>query len=406
MTGESALAIAVFSGVVMALVAMILVARRLVLPTDTVGVVVNDRRPFDVPRSTRLLAALESQGLALPSACGGKGTCGQCRVTLLAPFPPAVPAESALLSADEIAAGVRLACQQSLRQDVALRLPEAIFGVSRWICRVRSVRSVGTLIRELVAELPPGEKIDFRAGGFVQITAPPYTVRFRDLPVDPEVRSEWDRLDLWRHASGTDVPVSRAYSLANSPEEDRIVMLLVRLATPPPLAPPHTPAGVVSSYLFQVEPGSELAVTGPYGHFFANESDAEMIFIGGGAGMAPMRSHILDQLRRIRTTRAISFWYGARTPREIPYRDLFDELAAEHANFRWMAAISEPDPEWTGEVGFIHEVLLRRYLADHPCPERCEYYLCGPPLMARAVQSMLATLGVPPEHVYFDDFGA
>ena len=403
---EPTLAILVFSGVVMVLVAMILVARRLLLPEGDVAIVVNDRLRFEVPRSTRLLAALESEGLQLPSACGGKGTCGQCRVTLVEPAPPVVPAESALLSPDEIAAGVRLACQQSLRDDVAVRVPEAIFGVSRFQCRVRSARYVGTMIREIIAELPDGEKLDFRAGGFVQVTAPPYAVRFRDLPVDPEVRDEWDRLDVWRYTAGTDTPVSRAYSLANYPDEDRIVMLLVRLATPPALAPPDTPAGIVSSYLFQAEPGSELDVSGPYGHFFANESDAEMIFIAGGAGMAPMRSHILDQLRRIRTSRRISFWYGARSPREIIYRELFDELAAEHANFRWTVAISEPDPEWGGEVGFVHEVLQRRYLAEHPCPERCEYYLCGPPVMARATRSMLAALGVPPENVYLDDFGA
>jgi Na+-transporting NADH:ubiquinone oxidoreductase subunit F len=403
---ESTLAIVVFSGVVMALVAMILAARRLLLPRGNVSIVVNERRRFEVPRSTRLLAALESEGLHLPSACGGKGTCGQCRVTLVEPLPPVVPSEAALLNAPEIAAGVRLACQQIVRGDIAVRVPEAIFGVSRFSCRVRSARYVGTMIREIVADLPVGEKLDFRAGGFVQVTAPPYTLRFEDLRVDAEVRDEWDRLDLWRHTAGTNTPVSRAYSLANSPEEDRVVMLLVRLATPPALSPPDTPAGVVSSHLCQVQPGSELTVSGPYGHFFANESDAEMIFIAGGVGMAPMRSHILDQLRRIRTGRSISFWYGARSSREILYRELFDELAAEHDNFRWTVAISEPDPDWTGEVGFVHEVLQRRYLADHPSPERCEYYLCGPRVMARATRSMLATLGVPPENVYLDDFEA
>lgn len=402
---EPILATVIFSGVVMALVAMILVARRLLLPEGDVEIVVNERLRFETPRSTRLLAALESQRLALPSACGGKGTCGQCRVTFVGAAPPVVPAESALLSPDELAGGIRLACQQTLREDVAVRLPEAIFGVSRFSCRVRSARNVGTMIREIVAALPAGEKLDFRAGGFVQVTAPPYSLRFEDLPVDAEVRDEWTRLELWRHEAGTDVPVSRAYSLANSPDEDEVVMLLVRLATPPALAPPDAPAGVVSSYLFKVEPGDELDVSGPYGHFFANDSDAEMIFIGGGAGMAPMRSHILDQLRRIRTKRPISFWYGARSPREIIYRELFDELEAEHPNFEWTVAISEPSPAWDGEVGFIHEVLLRRHLAEHPAPERCEYYLCGPPLMARATRSMLASLGVPPENVYLDDFG-
>jgi Na+-transporting NADH:ubiquinone oxidoreductase subunit F len=402
---ESLLAVLIFAGVVMALVGLILGARRLLLPQGQVTIVVNDTRRFEAPCSSRLLAALESQDLLLPSACGGKGTCGQCRVTLVGAVPAPVPAELALLSPEELASGVRLACQQTLREDLGVQLPEVIFGVGRWRCRVVSSRAVGTLLREIVAELPPGEKLDFRAGGFVEVTAPPYRLDFSELSVDPAVRDEWDRLDLWRHHAGTDAPVSRAYSLANHPEEDRIVMLVVRLATPPALAPPGTPAGVVSSYLFARGPGDEIEVTGPFGHFFAEESDDEMVFVAGGAGMAPMRSHILDQLLRIRTRRRISFWYGARSPREIFYRELFDGLAEEHENFEWTVAISEPDPAWPGEVGFVHEVLLRRHLAEHPCPERCQYYLCGPPMMARATQSMLASLGVPAERIHHDDFG-
>ncbi len=389
----------------MLLVAMILGARRFLLPQGNVTVVLNDRRRIEVPRASRLLDALGAEGIHLPSACGGKGTCGQCRVTVLAPAPPALATEASILTPEEIAAGARLACQLQVRDDLSIRVPEAIFGVRGFTCRVRSARCVGTMIREIVAELPEGEKLDFRAGGFVQVTAPPYQVRFRDLPIDEAVRDEWDRLDLWGHRAGTSVPVSRAYSLANCPTEDRVVMLLVRLAPPPALAPEATPAGVVSSYLFKVEPGDELEVAGPYGHFFANDSDAEMVFIGGGAGMAPMRSHILDQLQRIRTTRRISFWYGARSQREILYRELFDGLAQEHENFRWTVALSEPEEGWAGDVGFIHEVLHRRYLAEHPGPAQCEYYLCGPPMMARATRSMLARLGVPAENVYLDDFG-
>jgi len=402
---EAVLAIAVFSGVVMLLVAMILAARRFLLPRGSVRILLNDGRRIEVPRSSRLLDALGAEGIHLPSACGGKGTCGQCRVTVVEPAPAAVATETAILTPQEIAMGTRLACQLQVREDLAIRVPEAIFGVRRITCRVRSARCVGTMIREIIAELPEGEKLDFRAGGFVQITAPAYHARFRDLPIDEAVRDEWDRLDLWRHESGTTTPVSRAYSLANCPDEEGIVMLLVRLSPPPALAPEGTPAGVVSSYLFQLEPGNELEVSGPYGHFFVNDSDAEMIFVGGGAGMAPMRSHILDQLQRIRTTRRISFWYGARSQREIFYRTLFDGLAGEHENFRWTVALSEPEEDWQGDVGFIHEVLHRRYLAEHPSPAKCEYYLCGPPLMAQATRSMLAGLGVPVENIYLDDFG-
>ena len=401
----ASLAIAVFSGVVMLLVAMILGARRLLLPQGNVSILLNDRRRIEASRASRLLDALEAEGVHLPSACGGKGTCGQCRVTVLEPAPPALATEASVLTPAEIASGARLACQLQLRDDLSIRVPEAIFGVRSFTCRVRSARCVGTMIREIVAELPEGEKLDFRAGGFVQVTAPPYRLRYRDLPIDEAVRDEWDRLDLWGHAAGTTVPVSRAYSLANCPTEDRVVMLLVRLAPPPALAPQGTPAGIVSSYLFQVEPGDELEVEGPHGHFFANDSDAEMVFIGGGAGMAPMRSHLLDQLQRIRTTRRISFWYGARSQREILYRELFDGLAREHENFRWTLALSEPEAGWEGEVGFIHDVLHRRYLDDHPRPASCEYYLCGPPMMARATRSMLERLGVPAENVYLDDFG-
>jgi Na+-transporting NADH:ubiquinone oxidoreductase subunit F len=356
----------------------------------------------------KLLDALGAAGIPLPSACGGKGTCGQCQVRVLGSPPPALPTEQARLSPRALASGERLACQLTLRDDIAIRIPDQIFGVQRWTCRVRSARCVGTMIREIVAELPEGQRIEFRAGSFVQVTAPPYEASFRDFDIDAWARPEWDRLDLWRHRIASSAPVTRAYSLANPPADDRVVELLVRLATPPASAPPGTPPGVVSSYLFGVEPGDTLDVSGPYGHFFADESDREMVFIGGGAGMAPMRSHILDQLERLRSQRRISFWYGARNVSELFYAETFDRLQREHENFRWVPALSEPQPdtEWKGEVGFIHEVLERRYLGDHAEPEECEFYLCGPPLMARATLAMLARLGVPPERTHFDDFGA
>lgn len=404
---ETALATALFSGTVLSLVLLILAARHLLLPEGIARVRVNDRRTVDAPLGDKLLDALGAAGIPLPSACGGKGTCGQCVVVVQGDPPPPLPTEAARLLPRELAQGARLACQLVTRGDLAIRIPDEIFGVRRFPCRVRSARCVGTMIREIVACLPEGETLDFRAGSFVQVTAPPYAARFRDFPIDAEVRSEWDRLDLWRYQVSCRTPTTRAYSLANPPQEDRHVVLLVRLATPPAGAGDDVPPGIVSSYLFQAQPGETLDVAGPYGHFFADESDREMIFVGGGAGMAPLRSHILDQLLRLRTTRRISFWYGARSRRELFYADEFDRLQAEHENFRWTVALSEPEPgdAGTSEVGFIHDVLYARYLAEHPSPEECEYYLCGPPLMAQATRAMLRRLGVPPESVHFDDFG-
>jgi Na+-transporting NADH:ubiquinone oxidoreductase subunit F len=263
------------------------------------------------------------------------------------------------------------------------------------------------MIREIVAELPQGERIDFHAGSFVQVAVPPYETKFRDFAIEELIRPEWDRLDLWRYEVASRTPVTRAYSLANPPEEDGLIQLLVRLAPPPANAAPGTPPGIASSYLFQLQPGATLEVAGPYGNFFADESDREMVFVGGGAGMAPLRSHILDQLLRLRSLRKISFWYGARNRQELFYAEEFDRFQREHTNFRWIPALSEPraDDDWAGDVGFIHEVLEQRYLTEHSSPEECEFYLCGPPLMARATIALLNRLGVAPENVHFDDFG-
>ncbi len=402
------LSVLLFTAIVLGLVSVILGAQRVLMPSGSAQILVNDQRTVTGRLGEKLLDALGAGDISLPSACGGKGTCGQCRVRVLGEVPPPLPTELARLSVRELAQGERLACQLTLRQDVAIRVPAEIFGVRRWTCRVRTARCVGSMIREIVADLPEGERIDFRAGSFVQVTAPAYEASFRDFPIDTSVRPEWDRLDLWRHRVSSRLPVTRAYSLANPPQEDRSVQLLVRLATPPASAPPGTPPGIVSSYLFQLAPGATLELGGPYGHFFADESDREMIFVGGGAGMAPLRSHILDQLLRLRSQRTISLWYGARNRRELLYAEEFERLQREHPGFRWVPALSEPraGEPWDGEVGFIHEVLERRYLAGHPRPEECEYYLCGPPLMARATIAMLHRMGAAPETIHLDDFGA
>ncbi len=405
---EMGLAVAVFVGIVLALVAVILLASRWLQPHGRVEIRVNETRSVSASAGERLLEALRAAGLSLPAACGGKGTCGQCRVRVLGDAPPARPTDLERIPRRGVAAGERLACQLTLRGDLAIRIPEEIFGVRHWRCRVRSARSVGTLLREIVAELPEGERLVFRAGSYVQVTAPAYAVAFRDFELDPDVRAEWECLNLTRYEVRSAAPATRAYSLANQPLEDGVVMLLVRLATPPAGSPEAVPPGIVSSYLFGLRPGDALEVAGPYGYFTASEGDAEMVFVGGGAGMAPMRSHILDQLIRLRASRPISFWYGARNRRELIYADLFERLAAEHPSFRFVPALSEPEPgdEWSGEVGFVHAVLERRYLASHPHPETCEYYLCGPPLMARATLAMLDRLGVPEDHVHLDDFEA
>ncbi|HKJ25469.1 MAG TPA: NADH:ubiquinone reductase (Na(+)-transporting) subunit F [Myxococcota bacterium] len=403
---EILLGAGLFTGVVMLLVGLVLAARAWLLPRGEAAVQVNGERQVAAPRGEKLLGALIAASIPIPAGCGGKGTCGQCRVTVTAGGGPVLPTEASRLSRREIASGVRLACQLTVRDDLAITVPEDILGVQRWTCRVRSTRCVATFIKEIVFELPEGESVPPPAGRFVLVTCPPYRRSYRDLNVDPSVRDEWDRLDLWRHEASTDVPTTRAYSLANHPGEKGILMLIVRIATPPP-AVPDAPPGIVSSWLFDLRPGDTAEVAGPYGHFKVEEGDSELIFVGGGAGMAPMRAHILDQLVRQGTQRRISFWYGARSLRELFYADIFDRLAAEHPNFRWTVALSEPRSEdaWQGERGFIHEVLQRRYLAEHPAPETCDYYLCGPPMMVRAMRAMLDDLGVDPERIKADDFG-
>jgi Na+-transporting NADH:ubiquinone oxidoreductase subunit F len=404
---ELALAAALFTGIIVVLALMILLARSYLVPSGNITININGERDISVPAGGKLLGALSSNGLFLASACGGGGTCGQCRVTVLEGGGPPVPTEASHISKRDAAHGVRLACQLTVFEDMKIRVPEDVFGVNKWTCTVRSNANVATFIKELVLELPPGEKIAFRAGGYVQMECPPYALAFRDIDIPEEFRPDWERYKLFELASRVPRPTTRAYSMANYPGEDDIIMLNVRIATPPPNAPAGTPPGAMSSYIFGLKPGDQVTVSGPYGEFFARETDAEMVFIGGGAGMAPMRSHILDQLLRIRTSRKITFWYGARSLREAFYVEEFDRLAAAHDNFEWHLALSDPlpDDDWQGPVGFVHEVLLQAYLQHHPAPEDCEYYICGPPMMNTAVITMLDAQGVDRESIFLDDFG-
>jgi Na+-transporting NADH:ubiquinone oxidoreductase subunit F len=403
---EIVLAVALFTGIVAVLSLLILLARSRLVPSGNLTINVNDERDLAMPAGVKLLNGLASQELFLPSACGGGGTCGQCVVTVLEGGGEPLPTEAAHISKRDAAAGMRLACQLNVMQDMRIRVPEDVFGVNKWECTVRSNRNVATFIKELIVALPDDERMKFRAGGYIQIECPPHRVSYRDFDIDQQYRADWERFKLFELESVVEAPVTRAYSMANYPEEDDIVMLNVRIATPPPNAP-DAPPGKMSSYIFGLKPGDKVTVSGPYGEFFARDTDAEMVFVGGGAGMAPMRSHILDQLKRIRTSRSLTFWYGARSLREAFYRQEFDALAAQHDNFEWHLALSEPLPEddWTGYTGFIHEVLYENYLREHPAPEDCEYYLCGPPMMNAAVITMLDAQGIDSENILLDDFG-
>ena len=405
---EIFLAVGVFTVIVVSLSALILLARSRLVETGPVRLLINDDREFEVAAGAKLLNALSSIGLFLPSGCGGKGTCGQCRITVLEGGGPMLPTEESSIGPHEVARHVRLACQLTLREDTRVRVPDQLFGVHKLQCNVRSTRSLSTFIKEIVLELPPGEAMAFRAGGYVQVECPRYHAKFSDFDIDARFHADWDRNNLWTLVAGTQTPTTRAYSIANYPEEKGIILLNIGIALPPPGSAQDVPPGVVSSYLFGLRPGDQVTVAGPYGEFFAKDTDKEMIFIGGGTGMAPLRSHIFDQLKRVKTNRKISFWFGVRSKRDIFYQEDFERLAAEHPNFTYVVALSEPRKEepWDGPVGFVHQVLYDSYLGRHEAPEDCEYYMCGPPLMISAVQKMLADLGVPEENVMFDDFGS
>jgi Na+-transporting NADH:ubiquinone oxidoreductase subunit F len=397
----------VFTVILLLLALLILWFRVRLVPQGDVQIRVNGERELSTPIGGRLLGTLADSGIFVPSACGGGGTCGQCRVQVLSGGGTLLPTEAALISKREAATGERLACQLTVSGDLDIQVADDVFGVKKWECRVRSNENVATFIKELVLELPKGETLDFKAGGYIQIECPPHELKYADFDIGEEYRGDWERFSLFDLESKVTEPAIRAYSMANYPEENDIVMLNVRIATPPPNAGSKVPTGVMSSFIFNLKPGDEVTVSGPYGEFLAKETDAEMVFVGGGAGMAPMRSHIFDQLKRLQSQRKISFWYGARSLCEAFYVEEFDELARQHENFSWHLALSDPLPEddWGGPVGFIHQVLYEQYLADHPAPEDCEYYLCGPPMMNAAVTRMLDSLGVEEENVLFDDFG-
>ncbi|HAD32241.1 MULTISPECIES: NADH:ubiquinone reductase (Na(+)-transporting) subunit F [unclassified Methylophaga] len=403
---EIILGIVLFTLIIMVLVFVILSARSKLVATGDIEIIVNDEKTIKTKAGGKLLGALADANLFVSSACGGGGTCAQCKVKIFEGGGSILPTEESHITKREAAEGDRLSCQVAVKQNMRIQVPEEVFGVKKWECTVRSNDNVATFIKELILELPEGESVNFRAGGFIQIECPPHTVEYKNFIIADEYRPDWDRFDLWRYKSVVKENVVRAYSMANYPEEKGIVMLNVRIASPPPNAD-DVPPGIMSSYIFDLKPGDKVTISGPFGEFFAKDTDREMVFIGGGAGMAPMRSHIFDQLRRLKSKRKMTFWYGARSLREMFYTEDFDELAAENDNFTWHVALSDalPEDNWTGYTGFIHNVIYENYLKDHPAPEDCEYYMCGPPMMNAAVIKMLEDLGVEPENIMLDDFG-
>lgn len=404
---EILVGVLLFTVVLLLLVGIILGAKSMLVASGNVDVLINGEKTVQAPVGSKLLGALADAELYVASACGGGGTCGQCRVNVHEGGGSILPTETGHINKREAAEGGRLSCQLTVKQNMKISVPDEVFGVRKWRCKVKSNENVATFIKELVLELPKGESVPFRAGGYIQIECPAYDLQYSDFDVAEEFRGDWDRFDLWKVKSKVNEPVMRAYSMANYPEEEGIIMLNVRIATPPPGSLDDVPAGQMSSWIFNLKPGDEADISGPFGEFYAKETENEMVFIGGGAGMAPMRSHIFDQLMRLDSKRKITFWYGARSLRETFYADHFDKLQEKHENFTWHLALSDPQPEdnWTGYTGFIHNVLNDNYLKDHAAPEDCEFYMCGPPMMNAAVVDMLRELGVEDDHIMLDDFG-
>ncbi len=405
---EIIFSVGMFTAIVLALVGIILVARSRLVTSGNVQIEVNNdpESTIEAPAGSKLLGTLASEGIFLSSACGGGGTCAQCKCRVVEGGGSILPTEEQHFTKKEIREGYRLSCQLTVKDDMKIEVPEEVFGVKKWDCEVISNPNVATFIKELKLKLPEGEDVEFRAGGYVQMEAPPHHVQFKDFDIEEEFQEDWKKFDFFNLESKVDEEVVRAYSMANYPEEKGILMFNVRIAMPPP-GGKDIPPGKMSSYCFSLKPGDNLTVFGPFGEFFAKDTNAEMVFIGGGAGMAPMRAHIFDQLRRIKSNRRITFWYGARSWREAFYVEDFNELAEENDNFNWHLALSDPLPEdnWEGYTGFIHNVLYENYLKDHPAPEDCEYYLCGPPMMNASALKMLDDLGVEPENILLDDFG-
>ena len=404
---ELGLAVTVFAGVILVLVALLTVARSQLVASGEVTIMVNGERALRVEPGSSLMSTLASQKLFIPSACGGGGTCGQCVCKVTSGGGEVLATETGILSLRERKDGMRLGCQVKVKQDMVIEVPEEVFGVKKWECTVRSNENVATFIKELVLDLPKGEILGFQAGGYIQIDIPKYAgLSYTNFEVEDEYRGDWDRFKLWDFVANNPEDCFRAYSMANHPAEGNMVMLNVRIASPPPRNP-GVPPGIASSYIFNMKPGDKVTISGPYGEFFIQDTDREMVYIGGGAGMAPLRAHLFHLFHTLKTGRKVAYWYGARSLREVFYWDHFKDIEERFPNFTFHLALSDalPEDNWDGPTGFIHQVLHENYLKDHEAPEDCEYYMCGPPMMVQAVMGMLDNLGVSKEDIHFDDFG-
>lgn len=403
---EIILGVVMFTVIVLSLVFIILGARAKLVSSGTVKIMINGEREVVTEAGGKLLQTLAANNIFLSSACGGGGTCAQCKCKITDGGGEMLPTEASHFTKGEAREGWRLSCQAPVKQDMVVEVPEEVFGVKKWETTVVSNPNMATFIKELTLALPEGESVNFRAGGYVQLECPPYEINFSDFDIEDQYRGDWEHFGFFNLKAVNKENTIRAYSMANYPQEKGVVKFNIRIATPPPRTEGINP-GIMSSYVFNLKPGEKVTVYGPFGEFFAKDTDAEMVFVGGGAGMAPMRSLIFDQLKRLHSKRKMSFWYGARSLRELFYQEDYDMLAAENDNFVWHVAMSDPQPEdnWEGKTGFIHNVLFEEYLKDHPAPEDCEFYMCGPPIMNQSVIKMLEDLGVEPENIMLDDFG-
>ena len=403
---EIILGVVTFTVVVLALVSVILITKKFLVNTGDVTIMVNNQKELVIPAGGKLMGALADQGIFVSSACGGGGTCAQCLVKVHEGGGEILETEKGHINKRDAREGCRLSCQVAVKQDMKVEVPEEAFETKKWECTVRSNHNVATFIKELILELPEGEDVAFKAGGYITIECPPHVANYKDFDIEEEYHDDWNKYDVWRYISTVEEDVTRAYSMANYPGETGIIMLNVRVASPPPRQP-DVPPGKMSSYIFNLKPGDKVIISGPYGEFFIKETEAEMIYVGGGAGMAPLRSHIFELFKNLKSGRKVSYWYGGRSARELFYVDQFREIEKQFPNFKFHLALSEPLPEdnWDGYVGFIHQVLIDNYLKDHPSPEDVEYYFCGPPMMNQAVMRMLDDYGVEEENISFDDFG-
>ncbi len=403
---EILVGVTIFLFIQFIIVSLIVIAKRALLPSGDISILVNDSKKLLTEPGGKLLTSLADQGIFLSSACGGGGSCAQCRCIVSEGGGSILATEEGAISRKEARQGYRLACQVPIKRDLKIQVPPEMLETRKWNCVVESNENVATFIKELVLKLPEGDHVDFKAGGYIQIEVPPHVLEYKNFEIDDRFLADWTKFKMFQYKSHVHTPVTRAYSMANYPEESGVIKLNVRIASPPP-GQPATPPGQVSSYIFNLKQGDDVIISGPFGEFYLEDGDEELVYIGGGAGMAPMRSHIFDLFKRIKTDRKVSFWYGGRSMKEVFYQEEFEEMAKHHDNFTFHLALSEPLPEdnWQGDTGFIHQVLYEKYLKDHPAPEDLHYYICGPPMMLKSVLEMLDNLGVEKDNIHFDDFG-